>query len=282
MVDIPRAFVAGHPIGHSRSPLIHTHWLETMAIAGSYEAIDVAPDELKNQLREIRKGQWRGGNFTIPHKEEAFARTDRHDAAAEAIGAVNTIWIEGDHLVGANSDAYGFAQNLNDFAPQWRDGETALLIGAGGASRAVIHALLENGYDRILVANRTMSRVAPLTERFGPNVQAVPFVEIDKHIAQADIIINASALGMVGHPPLEIDLSSANSNIIVTDLVYTPLKTDLLKQAENAGLVSVNGLGMLLHQAALGFSKWFGAEPPVDQDLRDKILRDIANSGSTS
>lgn len=276
MADAPRAFVAGYPIGHSRSPLIHGEWLTRYGIDGCYSAIDVSPDEFPGLLVDIRAGKWAGGNVTIPHKEAAFERADRHDDAANAIGAVNTLWMEAGKLIGGNTDAYGFTANLDQRLSGWRDGEKALVLGAGGASRAIIHALLEAGFTRIDIVNRTVARAEQLAARFGDKVAAHGRARVEALLAEANLIINTTSLGMAGQPPLELDLGSAQPGAMATDIVYVPLETPFLKSAASAGLRTCDGLGMLLHQAAPGFARWFGRFPEVDEDLRNIILSDLA------
>ncbi|MAZ17568.1 MAG: shikimate dehydrogenase [Ahrensia sp.] len=277
MADAPRAFVAGHPIGHSRSPLIHSEWLTRYGIDGVYSAIDVAPHDFPALLVDIRAGKWAGGNVTIPHKEAAFERADNRDEAADAIGAVNTLWVENGKLIGGNTDAYGFAANLDQRLSGWRDGETALVLGAGGASRAIVHALLEAGYRRIDIANRTLARAEQLAARFGEKVAAHYWNAADDLISSANLIVNTTSLGMVGQPPLELDLGSAPVGAMATDIVYVPLETPFLRSAAAAGLKTCDGLGMLLHQAAPGFARWFGRFPEVDEDLRAVVLSDLAS-----
>jgi len=276
MADTPRAFVAGHPIGHSRSPLIHGEWLTRYGIDGAYSAIDVTPDDFPALLVDIRAGKWTGGNVTIPHKEAAFERADSRDGAAEAIGAVNTLWVENGRLIGGNTDAYGFAANLDQRLSGWRDGETALVLGAGGASRAIIHALLDAGYKHIDIANRTVARAEQLAARFGEKVAAHDWASAEALISSANLIVNTTSLGMKGQPPLELDLGSAPAGAMATDIVYVPLETPFLTRAAAAGLKTCDGLGMLLHQAAPGFARWFGRFPEVDDDLRKIILSDLA------
>lgn len=278
MADAPRAFVAGHPIGHSRSPLIHGAWLERYGIDGLYSAVDVAAEDFAGLLVEIRAGRWMGGNVTIPHKEAAFAGVERRDAAAEVIGAVNTLWMEGETLVGGNTDAYGFAANLDQNLSGWRDGRTALVLGAGGASRAVVHAILEAGYARVDIVNRTVSRAGALAERFGRGAVAHAWEAAEPLLGDADLIVNTTSLGMKGQPPLLLDFGKVRSGSVATDIVYVPLITPFLAMAAEAGLTTCDGLGMLLHQAAPGFARWFGTFPEVDQALRDLVLADIAGA----
>lgn len=276
MADAPRAFVAGHPIGHSRSPLIHGEWLTRYGIDGVYSAIDVAPQDFPALLVDIRAGKWTGGNVTIPHKEAAFDRVDNLDQAARAIGAVNTLWIENGKLIGGNTDAYGFAANLDQRLSGWRDGDKALVLGAGGASRAIIHALLEAGYERIAIVNRTVARAEQLAARFGEKVVAHGWESAGTLVSSANLIVNTTSLGMEGQPPLELELGAAPTGAMATDIVYVPLETPFLKSTTAAGLKTCDGLGMLLHQAAPGFARWFGRFPEVDEDLRRIVLSDLA------
>jgi shikimate dehydrogenase len=275
MAEMRRAFVCGHPIAHSRSPLIHGHWLKRYAIAGSYEAVDVAPKNFAGFLGSFGSAGFAGGNVTIPHKEQAFALVSRRDRAAEAIGAVNTLWFEDGALVGGNTDAAGFAANLDQFAPGWRDGGTALVIGAGGAARAVVHALLEAGYSRVLVANRTIARAGELAGVFGPKVSAHGVQDATALCADARLIVNTTAAGMDGSDALAVDLERARAEAIVTDIVYVPLETPFLRAARQRGLRTVDGLGMLLHQAVPGFERWFGVRPAVDDELRAIVVADL-------
>jgi len=276
MAEAPRAFVAGHPIGHSRSPLIHGAWLSRYAIDGAYSAIDISPEDFAGLMVDVRAGKWTGGNVTIPHKETAFELVDLRDAAAEAIGAVNTLWMEGDRLVGGNTDAYGFSANLDQRLPGWRDEKTALVLGAGGASRAVIHALLEAGYERIDLVNRTVSRAEQLAGRFGDRVAAHGWEAAENLLSEADLVVNTTSLGMEGQPPLLLDMEKTKPGSMATDIVYIPLETPFLARAHAAGLKTCDGLGMLLHQAAPGFARWFGRFPDVDDELREIVLADMA------
>jgi shikimate dehydrogenase len=271
----PRAFVIGFPIGHSRSPLIHGFWLRQYGIAGSYEAVEVRPEGLTAFLTELREAGFAGGNVTIPHKEATFDFVGRRDAAAEEIGAVNTLWFEDDILCGGNTDAFGFAANLDDCAPGWDKARCALVLGAGGASRAVIHALKSRGFDDIRIVNRTFSRAAELVARFGAGVSAHRWDAADELAADAGLIVNSTSLGMSGRGDLDLDLSMVRDDAVATDLIYVPLETPLLRKARERGLRTVDGLGMLLHQAAPGFARWFGVTPSVTAKLRDFILADI-------
>lgn len=275
MADLARAFVAGHPIGHSRSPMIHRFWLDQLDLAGSYEPLDIAPDDFPVFLADLLASDWAGGNVTIPHKQTAFAAIEKRDAAAEAIGAVNTIWKEHGRLTAGNTDAYGFAANLDDSSPQWRNGKRALVIGAGGASRAILHALVEAGYRHVDLANRTRDRADELADLFGERIHPASLGAIGELAGDTDLIVNTTSLGMSGEPSLTIDLAEVGDRTIVTDIVYAPLVTPLLTAARERGLVTVEGLGMLLHQAVPGFERWFGVRPQVTSELRAHIVADL-------
>ncbi|TCD15989.1 shikimate dehydrogenase [Oricola cellulosilytica] len=276
---IPRAFVAGHPIGHSRSPFIHSTWLDRYAIEGTYQSLDVKGGDFPGLLDSVRRGEWLGGNVTIPHKEAAFRLCARRDEDAEAIGAVNTIWLENGRLVGGNTDAYGFSANLDQHLRGWRDGQRALVLGAGGASRAVLHALLSAGYSRVDVANRTPERAETLEQSFGPRVRAHGWDKADSLVAGADLIVNTTSLGMEGNPPLQLELEGSHVGAMATDIVYAPLETPFLAACIEAGMTTCDGLGMLLHQAVPGFARWFGTKPEVDAALRNAVIADLNRPG---
>jgi shikimate dehydrogenase len=270
-----RAFVAGHPITHSRSPKIHGYWLAKYGIDGSYHAIDVAPENFAEFLMTLQLNGYRGGNVTIPHKEAAFALVTRRDDAAEQIGAVNTLWVEDDHLWGGNTDGHGFAANLDDRAPGWAANGPAVVLGAGGASRAVVHALKQRGVGDIRIVNRTLARAEELRRRFGNGVSTHGVAATDELLADAGLLVNTTALGMHGNEGLPADPAGLPAHAIVTDIVYVPLETPLLAAARACGLKTVDGLGMLLHQAVPGFERWFGSRPQVTAELRQMIVDDI-------
>lgn len=271
-----RAFVCGHPIAHSRSPVIHGHWLKTLGVAGSYEALDVAPADFAAFAAALPTSGFAGGNVTIPHKEAAFAAAGRVDEAAEEIGAVNTLWVEKGVLCAANTDGHGFTANLDDFAPGWSARkQPVVVLGAGGASRAVLHALRTRGFPDIRIVNRTVERAQVLADRFGPAFSAHPLQASGELLSDACLLINTTSLGMHGETELPVDLDALPANALVTDIVYVPLETPLLAAARRRGLKTVDGLGMLLHQAAPGFQKWFGVLPTVGAELRALIAADI-------
>ncbi|MDX8527207.1 shikimate dehydrogenase [Mesorhizobium sp. MSK_1335] len=268
-----KAFVTGHPIAHSRSPKIHGHWLAKYGIDGTYQAIDVRPEDLAAFLGSLDKSGLRGGNVTIPHKETAFALVDRRDEAAEIIGAVNTLWLEDGVLWGGNSDWIGFAGNLDQYAPGWAANGPAVVLGAGGASRAVIHALKQRGVKDIRIVNRTLPRARELADRFGAGVSA--HGAVGELLADAGLLVNTTSIGMHGDATLAADPGGLPDHAIVTDIVYVPLETPLLAAARARGLKTVDGLGMLLHQAVPGFERWFGKKPEVTPELRRMIVADI-------
>ena len=275
IAPIPRACVMGHPVAHSRSPMIHGHWLAALGISGAYDLQDVAPGAFENFIRHLTAHGYVGGNVTVPHKEAAFRLVARRDPVAEATGAVNTLWLEQGELVGGNSDPHGFISNLDDRVPGWDAScERAVVLGAGGAARAAAHALLDRNVDVVLV-NRTVERAQHVAAQFGPHVQASGFWDLPKFLPTADLLVNCTSLGMHGRPLLEIDLHTLKPDAIVTDAVYVPLETDLLARARARGHRVVDGLGMLLHQAGFGFRKWFGVMPQVTPELRTLIEDDI-------
>jgi shikimate dehydrogenase len=270
-----RAFVCGHPVAHSRSPLIHNYWLREMGIAGTYEGIDVPPEEIGAFLRDFPRMGFAGGNVTLPHKEAAFALASETDKAARLIGAVNTLWMENGRIHGMNSDAPGFLANLDDHAPQWRRSRTATVLGAGGAARAIVYALKESGIGTIRIVNRTLARAAELALEFAPEASAHAWSDLPVLLEGTDLLVNTTSLGMGGKSGSEMDLAAMPSDAVVTDIVYVPLETPLLRAARIRGLATVDGLGMLLHQAVPGFIRWFGRKPEVTEELRRLVIADL-------
>jgi shikimate dehydrogenase len=276
---IPRAFVVGHPIAHSRSPLIHGYWLSQHGIPGSYERLDVAPEAFPDFLRALPESGFRGGNVTIPHKEAAYALVDTLTPRAQKIGAVNTLVVGPDGRVrGDNTDAPGFCAHLDhSLGAGWteRAGGTAVVLGAGGAARAIVVGLAESGLRRILIANRTRARAETLAA-LAPGIgAALAWDDLPDALAGAGLLVNTTSLGMKGQPPLDLDLTPLPETAAVADIVYAPLETDLLAAARRRGLAAVDGLGMLLHQAVPGFEAWFGLRPAVTPGLRDSIVADL-------
>jgi shikimate dehydrogenase len=273
----PRAFVTGYPVSHSRSPLIHGHWLKTLDLAGTYRAHAVSPDDFGAFIASLKDGTsgFIGGNVTIPHKELAFKLADRPDGLAQELGAANTLWLEDGRLFATNTDGHGFVANLDARHPGWDQLETAVIFGAGGASRAVIQAVRDRGIGTIHVVNRTLERAQELADRFGSKVHAHRDDALQEVMQGAGLFINTTSLGMDGGAVPDIDFSRLAGKAVVTDIVYVPLKTAILAQAEQQGFATVDGLGMLLHQAAPGFEKWFGRRPPVDEALRALVIADM-------
>jgi shikimate dehydrogenase len=275
MANVTKAFVLGHPINHSRSPLIHNYWINAFGLNGSYEAIDVAPGTLPEFFKRVRSGEFVGGNITVPLKEEAIVAVDCLTDTAKSIGAVNTVHMEKGKLWGDNTDAYGFSANLANSAPDWRNAQSALVIGAGGAARAIVKSLIDAGLAEITILNRTVVRADELAVQFGVGVISGALADFTKYAPTADLIVNTSSLGMAGKGEMQFDFSTAKATALVTDIVYVPLETNFLKSAHLARLKTVDGLGMLLHQAVPGFERWFGVRPEVTPELRALIEADL-------
>ncbi|GGF75730.1 shikimate dehydrogenase (NADP(+)) [Azorhizobium oxalatiphilum] len=275
-----RVVITGHPVVHSRSPLVHGYWLKQHGIEGEYGYRDVPPEEAADFYARFAEHGFAGCNVTIPHKETAFAALDEADEVARALGVANTLWLEDGKLCGANTDAPGFIDNLDASAPGWDvDTSTALVLGAGGASRAVIYGLLKRGFDKVVLANRTLARAEAVAAHFGPKVLPVGWDRVPGFLRDANVLVNTTSLGMKGQPPLDLDLSALRASAVVSDVVYVPLETPLLKAAKAQGLRTVDGLGMLLHQAVPGFERWFGVRPTVDAGLRALIVEDLRAKG---
>ncbi len=271
---IPLAGVIGHPIAHSKSPVLHGHWLKSYGLTGHYIPMDVAPADLEQVLRTLPKAGFVGANVTVPHKEAALRIADHVSDRASVIGAANTLVFREDGSIHAdNTDGYGFMQNLRSGAPDWVPGDgPAVVFGAGGAARAVLQALAEAGVPEILLTNRTRARADHLKEEFGQRITVVDWVQAGNVIENAELVVNTTSLGMQGQSELRVPLDGLQPGTVVTDLVYAPLKTRMLEQAEEAGCTTVDGLGMLLHQAVPGFERWFGIRPEVNDDLRAAVL----------
>ena len=271
------AGVMGYPVAHSRSPRLHGHWLARYGIAGAYLPLLVAPDDLARALEGLRALNFRGCNVTLPLKEKALALVDRADPLARRIGAVNTIVVEADgSLLGSNTDVFGFTENLKAGAPNWSAGTgPAVVLGAGGAARAVIAALIEAGAPEIRLFNRSLERAQALQAAFDGPVRVAPWRQRSAGLDGASLLVNTTALGMAGHEDLEIELDALPKSAVVNDIVYAPLSTPLLQRAMARGNSVVDGLGMLLHQARPGFEAWFGQAPVVDEQLRRHVASDL-------
>jgi len=272
-----RACVIGWPVEHSRSPLIHRYWLKQYGIDGAYEKEAVRPEELAQFLGSLEERGYAGCNVTLPHKEAALQAASIADEAARAIGAANTLWLDDSGRLNAgNTDAYGFITNLNAAAPGWNDeGRPVMVLGAGGAARAIVHGLLAEGAAHIMLANRTRGRADALAAAFGPPVTAVDWQQRGSALAGCGLLVNATSLGMTGKDPLDLDLAELPPKAVVADIVYAPLETELLAAARARGNRTVDGLGMLLHQAVPGFARWFGVRPEVSPGLRDHIAASL-------
>ena len=271
----PRAFVIGHPISHSRSPLIHGFWLKQLGLPGSYDKVDVAPEALPGFIAGMAEAGFVGGNITVPHKTAAMALVDEIDEAARAVGAVNTVWREGGRLRATNTDVLGFLGNLDDEAPGWdRAPGRAVVLGAGGAARAIVYALLGRGFAVDLV-NRSRDKAEELASVFGAGVRPYASTALEARLGEADLLVNTTSLGMQGMPPLTLDLAALKASALVCDIVYVPLETDLVRAARSTGHRAVGGLGMLLHQAVPGFARWFGTRPTVTPELRALLEGDV-------
>ncbi len=274
-VTKPRAAcLIGWPAAHSRSPLIHHYWLRTLGIEGGYNIEAVPPEGFAEFVLHLAVHGFVGANVTIPHKERALALT-KPDARARAVGAANTLWYEAGELCSTNTDVEGFVDNLDACAPGWDGATDALVLGAGGASRAVVFGLIERGIKHVHLANRTIGRAQALADQFGAHVHPVAWDGIGDLMPRAGLLVNTTSLGMHGQPALALDTSLLPPHAVVADLVYVPLRTPLLAAAEARGLKTADGLGMLLHQAVRGFELWFGRRPEVTQELRALVEADL-------
>jgi shikimate dehydrogenase len=271
------ACLIGWPAAHSRSPLIHHHWLRALGIEGGYNIEAVPPEGFAEFVLHLSTHGFLGANVTRPHKERALALT-KPDARARAVGAANTLWYEGGELCSTNTDIEGFINNLDACAPGWDTIEDALVLGAGGSSRAVVFGLIERGIKRVHLANRTAERARVLADQFGASVHPVAWETIDGLLPRAGLLVNTTSLGMHGQPALELDASLLPSHAVVADLVYVPLETPLLSAARARGLKTADGLGMLLHQAVRGFELWFGTRPEVTPELRTLVEADLTGA----
>lgn len=281
-----KACVIGFPIHHSKSPMLHNYWVKQYDLKAHYAAESVSPDELNTFLEGVRTGSatYIGGNATIPHKEALLAQADKADETATILGAANTYWVHEGALHVTNTDVYGFLANLDEGAENWDtlrvgSAKKAIVLGAGGAARAVVFGLMQRGFKTIILVNRTIERAGALAEHFskvaakhGCRITPTTFSDADALSSDADLLVNTTSLGMVGQPELNFPIENLPQDCVVTDIVYTPLETNLLSAAKLRGLKTVDGLGMLLHQAVPGFEKWFGVRPEVTDKLRNYIL----------
>jgi shikimate dehydrogenase len=268
------ACLIGWPAAHSRSPLIHHYWLRTLGIEGGYNIEAVPPEGFAEFVLHLSTHGFVGANVTLPHKERALALSTP-DARARAVGAANTLWYDGGELRSTNTDIEGFLDNLDACAPGWDTASEALVLGAGGSSRAVVFGLIERGISRVHLANRTIDRAHALAAQFGTSVDPVGWDSIGDLLPRAGLLVNTTSLGMHGQPALAIDAGRLASHAVVADLVYVPLETALLAASQARGLRTADGLGMLLHQAVRGFELWFGQRPQVTPELRALVEADL-------
>lgn len=272
-----KAGVIGHPISHSKSPLIHNYWIKRYGLAGSYEAIDIAPGDLAARVKDLFAEGYAGFNVTIPHKEAVMALCDDVTATAQSVGAVNTLFRDEGRIIGHNTDAFGFVENVKDaqrhfgFSHTLQNGP-ALVLGAGGAAKAIVYALVQAGVPEVVIANRDADKAKALAELYPGAARVVPWEQREAALEGANFLVNTTSLGMEGQPELAMDLSKAHYNLLVADIVYTPLLTELLKAARDNDLRIVTGIGMLLHQARPAFEKWFGILPDIDEKLESLVL----------
>lgn len=268
------ACIIAWPAGHSRSPLIHNYWAQKYNLNVEYRREAVPPEQLTEFVTHLRQHGYAGANVTVPHKEKVLALSEP-DERARAVGAANCLWYDGDTLRATNTDVFGFLANLDAVTPGWDRGlESAVVLGAGGGARAVIFALLQRDVRRVHVINRTPERSQALAKKFGARVIAAGWDETTGLLGGAGLLVNTTTLGMTGQPPLPINLR-CQASLVVADLVYAPLVTPLLANAREKGLRAADGLGMLLHQAVLGFERWFGVKPEVTPELRALVEADL-------
>ena len=271
---IPVAAVLGHPINHSKSPKLHNYWLSLFNIDGYYIPLDIDPRYFENSVRALSGLGFVGANVTIPYKEKVLKIADKISDRAAIIGAANTLtFLQDGSIYADNTDGYGFLQNIKCKYNDWTAGEgTSVVFGAGGASRAILGALIEDGANEVILANRTRSRADQLRSDFGAKIKVVDWMKVQNYLSDASTVINATSLGMDGKADLPIPLQGLNKNTLVTDIVYTPLNTPLLENAAKRGCRTVDGLGMLIHQAIPGFERWFGVKPDVSENLRELLI----------
>jgi len=277
---VKRACVIGWPVEHSRSPAIHRYWLELYGIDGAYEKEAVRPEEFASFLGSLSDRGYAGANVTSPHKTEALRLATIADESARAIGAANTLWLDGTgRLNASNTDAYGFMTNLNQEAPHWNKGRAPVMVlGAGGAARAILYGLIAQGASRILLANRTRDRAEVLAGTFGPAVSVVDWDARNQALAGCGLLVNATSLGMSGKGPLDIEVEALPEDAVVADIVYSPLETPLLATARARRRQAVDGLGMLLYQAVPSFERWFGVRPQVTKELKAHVAATLGGA----
>lgn len=272
------ACIIGFPVRQSRSPKLHAYWIKQYGVDGAYRMEEVRPEDFAAFIGNLRGNGYVGANVTMPHKDAAFALTEPDDRA-RAVGASNTLWLDGDRLRSTNTDVEGFIGGLDERAPGWdRRTDTAIVLGAGGAGRAIVYGFIERGLKTIHVVNRTRDKAEDLRTRFGSNVHAAGWEDLPRLLKGARLLANSTSLGMVGKEPLVIDIAPMGEGAIVGDAVNVPLETPLLAAAKARGFLTTNGLDMLLHQAVRGFELWFGVRPKVSEEQRQMLVADILKS----
>jgi shikimate dehydrogenase len=278
MTDPVRAAcIVGWPVKHSRSPLIHGYWIKHHGLDAQYRHEAIAPADFPAFIADLARHGYVGANITLPHKEAALAASEPDDRA-RAVGASNALWLDGGWLRSTNTDVEGFTANLDASVPGWDEGaDDAIVLGAGGSARAVVHGLVERGFERVHIVNRTFDRAEEFRRRFGAAVMPARWSALPHLLARSGLLVNTTSLGMTGQPPLDIDLRPLQRDAVVADLVYAPLETALLAAARGRGLAIADGLGMLLHQAVRGFQLWFGVRPKVTPELRAVVEADLAS-----
>ena len=278
-MKVKKAAVIGYPVKHSLSPILHGYWIKKYNIDGEYDLLEINPDEFKDRFKGLAKEGYVGCNFTVPYKERAFDLVDKCSQVAKIIGAVNTVVFNKDGTTeGTNTDAYGFIENIKESLPTINfKGARAVILGAGGAARAVVYGLLKENVSEIILLNRTKQKALDLKQSLSSlgNIKVVAWEERNSIIKDANILVNTTSLGMEGQEELEICLDKLPKEALVTDIVYRPLETKLLKTAKNRGNLVVDGLGMLLYQAVRGFNLWFGIEPRVTKELKAYVLKHL-------
>ena len=266
------AGVIGHPVNHSKSPMIHNHWIGQYGLKGQYKAIDVAPENLERDVMALIGQGYKGFSVTIPHKQTIMSLCDEVEDVAKAIGAVNTLYLRDYKIFGTNTDAFGFIANLKTQEKFFQKDKPVLILGAGGASRAIVYGLLQEGFEKIIITNRTMDKANELVLVNPSKIESLAWENNIKPLKDIGLLVNTTSLGMVGKDSLNLNLHELSPNTIVTDIVYAPLMTPLLMQAKSKGCPIVTGIGMLLHQARPAFQKWFGVMPDIDETLLNKVL----------
>lgn len=273
-----RACIVGYPVKHSRSPKLHGYWLQRLGIDGDYRAEEIAPADFPGFLKNLAERGYAGCNVTQPHKEAAFALSEP-DARAKGVGAANTLWLDNGRLRSTNTDVEGFIGSLDAAAPGWdRRTSSAVVIGAGGAGRAIVYGLLERGISTVHLVNRTFEKAQQFRTQYGSNIHPARWEELPRLVQGAGLLVNTTSLGMKGQPPLDLDIGGLADDAVVSDIVYVPLETPLLAAATKRGLKTANGLDMLLHQAVRGFELWFGVRPEVTPEQFELLAADIRAS----